>query len=177
MGSPQPLLKGRYRILGLIGEGGFGAVYKAEDTQFVNRIVAIKEMSQSGLSSQEVEAKTEIFRREAMLLAGLTHPALPRIYDHFTTMGRWYLVMDFIEGETLEVRLQRSPCLPLEEVLDNMQSRPIRGTVDWRKYEVVLDVPQQTVGIYFGVLLAGSGQVWLSNVQLEAVSEGVQTTA
>ncbi len=60
---------------------------------------------------------------------------------------------------------------------DNMQSRPIKGTVDWRKYEIVLDVPQQTAGIYFGVLLAGSGGVWLSNVQLEIVGEGVPTTA
>lgn len=115
--SSQQFLKERYRITDVIGVGGFGTVYKAEDIQFVNRTVAIKEMSQEGLSAQEVEAKTGIFRREAMLLAGLTHPALPRIYDHFTTMGRWYLVMDFIEGETLEARLQRTPRLPLDEVL------------------------------------------------------------
>src|SRR6266704_198633 len=100
--TQQHMLKQRYRILAQIGKGGFGAVYRAADTQFGSRVVAIKEMSQSGLSSQEITAATEAFKREALLLAGLTHPNLPSIYDHFTDVGRWYLVMSFIEGETLE---------------------------------------------------------------------------
>jgi eukaryotic-like serine/threonine-protein kinase len=102
------LLKQRYRLIQRIGEGGFGAVYKAEDTHLGHRIVAIKEMSQHGLSPQEVTEATAAFKREALLLAGLTHPNLPRIYEHFTEAGQWYLVMDFIEGETLETRLQNS---------------------------------------------------------------------
>lgn len=52
---------------------------------------------------------------------------------------------------------------------DNMSNRPIQGTVDVRQYEVVLDVPHEYAGIYFGVLLAGTGQVWLSDVKLELV--------
>jgi WD40 repeat protein/predicted Ser/Thr protein kinase len=98
-------LKQRYVILGQAGRGGFGAVYKASDTQFGNRLVAVKEMSQSNLGTQEFVAATEAFRHEALLLAGLTHPNLPRIYEQFTDTGRTYLVMDFIDGETLEEHL------------------------------------------------------------------------
>ncbi len=107
--STNLLLKQRYRILGQIGKGGFGAVYRAMDIQFGNRLVAIKEMSQSNLSSQELVEATASFKREALLLAGLTHPNLPRIYEQFMDMGRWYLVMDFIEGETLEDFLEKQP--------------------------------------------------------------------
>src|SRR5216683_1793829 len=114
------LLKQRYRIINPVGQGGFGAVYKAADLQFGNRLVAIKEMSQSSLSSQELVEATEAFKREALLLAGLTHPNLPRIYEQFTDMGRWYLVMDFIEGETLEEHLDKlkDGKLPVEKVLE-----------------------------------------------------------
>ncbi len=130
---PSHLLKQRYRILMQVGQGGMGAVYKAEDTQFGNRLVAVKEMHQNGLRPEEIVEATESFKREAMLLAGLLHPNLPRTYDHFFDRGRWYLVMDFIEGETLEEYLNKIPAtgasrryapqgstrmLPVEEVLD-----------------------------------------------------------
>lgn len=96
------LLKQRYRVQAQIGKGGFGAVYRAADIQFSNRLVAIKEMSQQNLNPQEMIEATNTFKHEAMLLAGLVHPNLPRIYEQFMDEGRWYLVMDFIEGETLE---------------------------------------------------------------------------
>jgi len=114
------LLKQRYRIIGPVGKGGFGAVYKAADLQFGNRQVAIKEMSQGSLSPQEIVEATEAFKREALLLAGLTQPNLPRIYEQFTDRGRWYLVMDFIEGETLEEHLGKIKWgkLPVEKVLE-----------------------------------------------------------
>src|SRR5712692_10961623 len=113
------MLKQRYRITSQVGKGGFGAVYKAADTQFGNRLVAIKEMSQSGLGTQELLEATEAFKREALLLASLTHPNLPRIYEQFSDAGRWYLVMDFIEGQTLEERLGQANGghLPIEQVL------------------------------------------------------------
>src|SRR6266567_8978745 len=101
------LLKQRYRILDAVGKGGMGAIYKAEDTQLGNRKVAVKEMSQSGLSPQEVIEAADAFKQEAHILAGLQHPNLPNIYDHFSEAGRWYLVMSFIQGETLEDYLKK----------------------------------------------------------------------
>src|SRR5713101_5699505 len=114
------LLKQRYRIIDQLGQGGFGAVYKAEDTRFGNRLVAVKEMSEGGLSLKEIARATGSFKHEALLLAGLLHPNLPRIYDHFFDAGHWYLVMDFIEGETLEGYLANlgKDHLPIEEVVD-----------------------------------------------------------
>ena len=115
----QAQLKGRYVILSPAGRGGYGAVYKAMDTSFGNRLVAIKEMSQSTLNAQEFAAATEAFHHEALLLANLTHPNLPRIYEQFTENGRSYLVMDFIEGETLEQLIKKLPdhCMPADRVL------------------------------------------------------------
>ena len=113
-------LNRRYRIIKQVGKGGFGAVYMAADLPFGNRVVAIKEMSQSGLSQQELTEATNAFTREALMLASLSHPNLPRIYEQFTEGGRWYLVMDFIEGETLEDYASRANggYLPLDEVLN-----------------------------------------------------------
>ncbi len=115
--TPRYLLKQRYRILARLGNGGFGAVYKAEDSLFGNRLVAVKELNRGGLSPTETSGAAEAFKREALLLAKLKHPSLPGIYDHFTEAGRWYLVMDYIEGETLEARLERVGRLRVEDVL------------------------------------------------------------
>jgi len=97
-----------------------GAVYKAEDIQFGDRLVAVKEMRQTGLDPQVLKEAADAFKQEAVLLAGLKHPSLPSIYDHFSENGRWYLVMDFIEGETLAEHLNKAKekVLPVPEVLD-----------------------------------------------------------
>lgn len=118
--AQDQLLKARYRVLGQVGRGGFAAVYKAEDVQYRNRLVAVKEMSQNGVSPEELAEDIEAFQREAHLLAGLQHPHLPRIYDHFESEGRWYLIMDFIEGETLEnsLRKQERQRLSLKQGLE-----------------------------------------------------------
>ena len=116
--SSYQLLKQRYHLLRQVGTGGFGAVYQAQDTQLGNRLVAVKEMSQRGLTPEELREATGNFQREALLLASLHHPNLPHIYEQFEEGGRWYLVMEFIEGETLEARLSRaSTGLPIEEAL------------------------------------------------------------
>src|SRR5712692_10548383 len=111
------LLKQRYHILRQVGKGGFGAVYQAVDTHVGNRPVAIKEMSQSGLGPQELVEATEAFQHEVYLLAHLKHPSLPGIYDHFSDAGRWYVVMEFIEGQTLETQLDNGR-MPLEGALE-----------------------------------------------------------
>ena len=117
--APGTVLNGRYHILGLAGTGGMGAVYRAADLRLGERPVALKEMREYGLTPEQVLEATETFHREARLLAGLHHPSLPNIHDHFNAGGRWYLVMEFIDGETLQQRLARlgTPGLPVTEVL------------------------------------------------------------
>jgi hypothetical protein len=60
---------------------------------------------------------------------------------------------------------------------DNMDSRPVAGTTDWKRYEIVLDVPQGSIDIAFGFFLAGSGKVWGDNFKLEKVDATVPTTS
>jgi tetratricopeptide (TPR) repeat protein/tRNA A-37 threonylcarbamoyl transferase component Bud32 len=117
--TEHTMLAGRYQLERRIGQGGMGAVYKATDSRFNGRSVAIKEMSRAGLSPTSVQEAEEAFEREARILADLQHPNLPRIYDYFTENERSYLVMDFIEGETLEAYVERASGkpLPLNEVL------------------------------------------------------------
>src|SRR5262249_15425422 len=113
------LLKQRYRIIALVGKGGMGAVYRAQDTQLGNRQVALKEMSQSALNPQEQKEAADGFKQEAIMLAHLQHPNLPSIFDHFEENRSWYLVMSFIEGETLKAYVghTKDGKLPLSEVL------------------------------------------------------------
>jgi serine/threonine protein kinase/uncharacterized protein YggT (Ycf19 family) len=111
------LLGGRYRIVKLIGEGGFGAVYKANDERFqATRVVALKEMSDANLSASEREKALEDFSREANLLAQLNHSNLPQVSDFFEESTKAYLVMEFIEGKTLEQALEDAGG-PLDETL------------------------------------------------------------
>jgi hypothetical protein len=62
-------------------------------------------------------------------------------------------------------------------VLDNMHDRPVKGTEDWKKCEVVLDVPKDATGIFFGLMLNGSGNVMMSDAKIETVGLDVPTTA
>jgi len=59
---------------------------------------------------------------------------------------------------------------------DNMQDRPIAGTTGWQNYAVVLNVPQDATGIFFGILLTGPGTVWLNGVKIEEVGSDIPTT-
>ena len=114
------LLQGRYGIVRQIGGGGMGVVYLAEDTRLAGRRCAIKEMSPAQLPPQDRTWATNAFRQEAQMLANLKHHGLTPVTDFFPEGGNWYLVMDFVEGETLEERLEKAPegRLPLSEALN-----------------------------------------------------------
>ncbi|MDH7487093.1 MAG: tetratricopeptide repeat protein [Anaerolineae bacterium] len=102
------VLQGRYRVVRLLGEGGYGAVYLVQDARLGGKYLALKESFHSSPEAQQQ------FQLEANLLAGLSHPHLPRVSDYFIEpSGRQYLVMDFIEGQDLaELLVQRRAPLP-----------------------------------------------------------------
>jgi serine/threonine protein kinase len=106
------MLNNRYRIVNLLGQGGFGAVYKTWDTK-LNGPCAIKENFDT---SPEAERQ---FAREASILFNLRHPCLPRVFDQFSIPEQGqYLVMDYIEGKDLQKILDQSgKSLPENQVL------------------------------------------------------------
>lgn len=111
------VLSGRYQLLTQVGAGGFGGVYRALDLAEERRVVAVKEIHLRGLSAQEMIEATDGFNREVSLLFALRHANLPRIHDTFTDAEHWYVVMDFIEGQTLEAYLA-GRTVPVREALE-----------------------------------------------------------
>lgn len=112
----MPLINGTrlgpYEILTPLGEGGMGEVYRARDTR-LGRIVAIKLMRQEVARQSDFRQR---FEREARLTSALNHPHICSLYDVGTQDGLAYLVMEYVEGETLERRLRKGR-LPMELVL------------------------------------------------------------
>ncbi len=116
------LLQNRYRILQQIGGGGMGTVYLAEDTRLPRRRCAVKEMSPANVPQQDLAWAMLAFQQEAQMLACLRHPGLTTVTDFFSEGNNWYLVMEYVEGETLENRLERASGLrlPVQETLNIM---------------------------------------------------------
>ncbi|MFZ0576166.1 MAG: helix-turn-helix domain-containing protein, partial [Psychrobacillus psychrotolerans] len=81
--------------------------------------------------------------------------------EQVTKCGAW-LRVDNVSGDTLQ--------------FDNMDSRSIHGTTDWNHYSIVLDVPEESASIHFGVLLVGKGKVWADGFRFEEVNEKVDST-
>jgi serine/threonine protein kinase len=113
------VLMQRYRILEKIGEGGFGLVYKAIDKKN-NMTVAIKQINVAALNMQEIIDATDSYNREITLLPQLQHRSLPRVYGYFTDEDHWYIIMEYINGKTLEETLAKASKggLPVKQVLD-----------------------------------------------------------
>lgn len=102
------LIAGRYRVLEKLGEGGMGAVYKAQDTN-LDRVVAIKVLPAGRLNDADAIAR---FQREAKALARLSHPNITQAYDSGSDEGRHFLVMEFVEGIGLDKVLRQHGALP-----------------------------------------------------------------
>ena len=113
-GSTGTIIKGRYRMEELLGQGGFGQVYKARDT-VLQVPVAVKRLFDS--SPEMVEQ----FCNEARILARLKNRGLPRVTDYFRDAGGYFLVMDYIDGMNLEEKvLVRGAPLKVEDALTVM---------------------------------------------------------
>lgn len=103
------VLRERYKITDVVGRGGMGNVYRAEDLRLPGRLCAIKEVKPEANASPEARLQEQSqFLREASLLAQLDHPNLPKVSDFFTDGGRDYLVMDFVPGKNLKEMINES---------------------------------------------------------------------
>jgi serine/threonine protein kinase len=103
---------GPYEVVSAIGAGGMGEVYKARDTR-LDRIVAIKVLPAHLADRPDLR---ERFEREARTIASLNHPHICTLHDIGHQDGTDFLVMEYLEGETLAQRLMKSP-LPLDRAL------------------------------------------------------------
>src|ERR1700739_2236391 len=105
---------GPYETLSAIGAGGMGEVYRARDTR-LDRVIAIKVLPTHLADRSELR---ERFEREARTIASLNHPHICTLFDIGQQDGTDYLVMEYLEGETLAQRLKKGP-LPLAQVLQS----------------------------------------------------------
>lgn len=109
--TPPPLLNNRYQVIRVLGEGGFGKTYLAEDTQMPSRRkVVVKQLKPVNDSNPQIhQLVQDRFQREAALLEelGRGYEQIPELYAHFTEAEQFYLVEEWIEGDTLTQKVQR----------------------------------------------------------------------
>ena len=111
---PSPLksgdtLRDRYRIDHIIGQGGMGSIYLADDLRLSGRQCALKEVEHDRSLPEDLLRETrEQFFREATVLARMDHPNLPKVSDYFSIEDRDYLVMDFVPGRDLRVIMEEA---------------------------------------------------------------------
>jgi serine/threonine-protein kinase len=120
--TPETILRERYKIIELVGRGGMGATYRAEDLRLQGRFCAVKEaLPDPDATPDELAQSREQFYQEASTLARLDHPNLPKVSDYFSEDDRDYLVMDFVPGqdlkEMLTTALSEGNPLPERQVL------------------------------------------------------------
>jgi eukaryotic-like serine/threonine-protein kinase len=119
----KEVLRGRYQINHIIGQGGMGSIYLSDDLRLEGRQCALKEVEHDRLLTPEMlkEAR-EQFLREATVLARLDHPNLPKVSDFFSIGNRDYLVMDFVPGKDLRTLMfearHANSFLPESDVLN-----------------------------------------------------------
>ena len=110
-------LKNRYEILGILGKGGMGCVYKVADRRLGGKPLAAKELQAGKLVDEKLQEALAQFRTEARILLRLTHQNLPKVYDYFSVGDRHYIVMEYIRGRTLEDLLRKQQGKPVDEQL------------------------------------------------------------
>lgn len=117
--AANTIVGGRYRAIRPLGGGGMKMVYLAEDLRLASRPCALAEMVDTFTSPEKQQDAVAAFQREADMLATLSNEHIPRVFDRFSEENRHYLVMEYIEGQTLEDRLRDADGkLPESEVID-----------------------------------------------------------
>jgi eukaryotic-like serine/threonine-protein kinase len=107
--ASNTILRHRYRLTNIVGQGGMGNVYRAEDLRLPGRLCAVKEIHADASASPQMRQQAqEQFLQEASLLAQLDHPNLPKVSDFFSQDGRDFLVMDYVPGKDLKQLLDES---------------------------------------------------------------------
>ena len=113
--APGTVIGGKYEILGVSGRGGMSTIYRARDTK-VGRVCAVKQITDKDRGQFEAHRRSLLVERE--MLAKLNHPRIPRITDIAEGEdGDFWVVMDFVEGETLQHFLEREGAQPQERVV------------------------------------------------------------
>lgn len=111
--QPGTLLNQRFNILEIVGQGGMGTVYRAEHNH-LHVVYAVKEIRGTGIEGTEKQQDLAACEHEAQFLVKLDHPHLPKVTDAFIQNDNFYLVMQFIEGVTLDTRLTAANGAPLD---------------------------------------------------------------
>jgi len=156
---------GAYRIIEQLGQGGMATVYKAYHPA-LDRYVALKVLHPA---FREDASFLMRFQREAKVIARLEHPHIVPIYDYAEHMGQPYLVMKFIEGETLKARLARGPLAP-DEALRILQAVGAALSHAHRQGILHRDIKPSNI------LLTPSGEVYLADFGLARIAELGATT-
>lgn len=160
--KPGMTLQGRYKILSLIGKGGMGFVYKVFGLR-LNKELAMKEMYDHFVDPTDREKIIKQFQNEAETMAKLNHPGIPRILDTFEENSRNYLVMEFVEGNTLEQVVMENPQYLMEEqvmkwteqildIMDYLHNRPDPVIIrDLKPANIMLEATGKIKIIDFGI--------------------------
>ncbi|OGO49842.1 MAG: hypothetical protein A2Z30_08320 [Chloroflexi bacterium RBG_16_64_43] len=156
---------GPYRVIEQLGQGGMATVYKAYHPA-LDRYVALKVLHPA---FREDASFLMRFQREAKVIAKLEHPHIVPIYDYAEHLGQPYLVMKFIEGETLKARLARGPLAP-DEALRILQAVGAALTHAHRQGILHRDIKPSNI------LLTPSGEVYLADFGLARIAELGATT-
>jgi len=154
-------LQDRYRIVSALGQGGMGAVYRARDAR-LNMPVAVKELiPQPGLDPSSLAQLRRQFQQEAHVLARLEHPNLVRVTDFFSRHGSEYLVMNYVEGDSLGDLIEKKGALAETQVLawagqllDGLAYCHSQGVIhrDVKPQNVIIRPDGQAVLVDFGLV-------------------------
>ncbi|MCD4786297.1 MAG: serine/threonine protein kinase [Candidatus Eremiobacteraeota bacterium] len=148
------ILADRYIIGKIVGEGSYSIVFKGWDKE-KKRIVAVKELKRSGMTSGEIKESRDLFFREINILKSLNHPSFPKVYDFLCYDERYYLVMEWVNGEDLLSLLKRKFWIP-EDIAIGYMKQILKALIylqDEKRNIIYKDLKPSNI------ILTGTGQL------------------